>query len=45
MFSLESESDYFPLKKTASFGETIEIPGGSFRIECRDEEWFNRNKD
>ena len=45
MFTLESESDDFPLQKTASFGETIEIPGGSFRIECRDEEWFKINKD
>lgn len=45
LFSLESEADYFPLNKTASFGETIEIPGGSFRIECLDEGWFDRNKD
>jgi tyrosine-protein kinase Etk/Wzc len=41
MFNLESGSDNFPLKKTASFGETIEIPGGSFRIECRNEELLN----
>ena len=45
MFNLKSESDYFPFQKTASFGETIEIQGGSFSIECRDEEWFNKNKD
>ncbi len=45
MFTVESESDYFPLQKTASFGETIEISGGSFRIECRDEEWLKINND
>jgi tyrosine-protein kinase Etk/Wzc len=44
-FSLESKSDKFPIKKTASFGENIEIPGGSFRIECRNVEWLNRYKD
>lgn len=44
-FSLESEEDYFSLNKTASFGETIEIPGGSFRIECWNEEWFKLNKE
>ena len=45
MFILESKSDYFPFQKTASFGDTIEIQGGSFRIECLDEEWLNTNKD
>lgn len=43
MFSIQSESDYFTLNKTASFGETIEMPGGSFRIELRDEGWFQTN--
>jgi tyrosine-protein kinase Etk/Wzc len=42
-FSLES--DNISLKKTASFGETIEILGGSFRIECRNEELLNEFKD
>ena len=45
MFNLVSESDYFPFQKTASLGETIEVNGGSFRIECRDEEWLNTNSD
>ncbi|HBE43234.1 MAG TPA: hypothetical protein DDW27_18950, partial [Bacteroidales bacterium] len=44
-FTIECEADHFPLKKTASFGETIEIPAGSFYIECRDAEWFNINND
>ena len=44
-FILESESDAIPLHETASFGETLEIPGGSFRIECRDEEWLKTNKE
>jgi tyrosine-protein kinase Etk/Wzc len=41
-FSLESKADRFPLQKTASFGETIEIPEGNFRIDCIDKEWLNR---
>jgi len=45
MFRIECESEYFPLSKNATFGETIEIPGGSFRIESRNEEWLNRNKE
>lgn len=44
-FNIKSESDYFLLDKTAAFGEIIEIAGGSFRIECNDEEWLKRNKD
>lgn len=43
-FSLESKSDIFPLKIAASFGDTIKIRGGSFRIECRNEDWFKLNK-
>jgi tyrosine-protein kinase Etk/Wzc len=45
MFNLESQDDYFPLQKTASFGDTIEMTGGSFSIECRDEEWLKINRD
>jgi capsular exopolysaccharide synthesis family protein len=45
MFSLDSESDYFALHKQASFGDTIKIPGGSFRIELKDKEWLDKNKD
>jgi capsular exopolysaccharide synthesis family protein len=44
-FILKSESEYYALDKEALFGETIKITGGSFRIECRNEDWFNRNKD
>jgi tyrosine-protein kinase Etk/Wzc len=43
-FSLESESDYFPLKKTAVFGEKIEVTGGNFHIDCINEGWLNRFK-
>lgn len=43
MFRLESQSDNYPLQKTASFGEDIEIPEGSFRIECMDENWIATN--
>jgi tyrosine-protein kinase Etk/Wzc len=42
-FTLESEK--LQLKKSASFGENIEISGGSFRIECWNESWFRNNKD
>lgn len=45
MFNLESEADYFPLQKTASFGDTITIPKGNFRIECMNEEWFKSHND
>jgi len=43
VYSLESEEKNYPLQKTASFGETVGIPNGSFRIECRDEEWLLAN--
>ena len=42
-FTIESSSDNYPLQKTASFGETIEVPGGNFTVECRNEEWFRAN--
>jgi tyrosine-protein kinase Etk/Wzc len=35
----------FPLQKTASFGENIEISGGSLRVECRNEEWVKMNSE
>jgi len=44
MFTLVSEADYFPLNKTASFGQNIEIRKGSFSIESRDSAWLNENK-
>jgi capsular exopolysaccharide synthesis family protein len=44
MFTLESKSEYYPFNKTASFGDSIVCPGGSFFIECRDEEVFNKDK-
>ncbi|MCX6262804.1 MAG: hypothetical protein NTY95_18535 [Bacteroidia bacterium] len=45
MFTLVSEADDFPLQKTASFGDTIIVPNGSFMIECSDEQWVETNKD
>ena len=45
MINLESESKYFPLKKTISFGEKTEMNKGSFSIECSNEEWLKKNKD
>lgn len=44
-FTIQSESEYFLLNQTARFGETIEVHGASFSIECRNEEWLLRNKD
>jgi len=44
-FEIKSDSKSYALNKRASFGETIEIPGGSFRIGCKNVEWFNINKD
>ena len=43
-FQLVSESEIYAMSKSASFDENIELPGGSFRIECRNEEWMNKNK-
>jgi capsular exopolysaccharide synthesis family protein len=45
MFTIVSEADDFPLQKTASFGDTIVVPYGSFMIECMDEKWLEVNKD
>lgn len=42
-FTILSESKYFPFEKSALFGDTIRIAGGSFVVECRNEEWFNIN--
>jgi capsular exopolysaccharide synthesis family protein len=44
-FYLDSESEYYMFHKQAIFGETIEIPEGSFRIELKDYDWFNEAKD
>jgi tyrosine-protein kinase Etk/Wzc len=39
------ESDNYPFEKTTAFGEEIIVPGGSFRIECENEEWVKMNQD
>lgn len=44
-FTISSESEYYSLQKTASFGENIETPNGNFRIELRNEDWIKRNQD
>jgi capsular exopolysaccharide synthesis family protein len=44
-FIIESKSDFFSMKKMAAFGENIQIANGSFRIDCRNEQWLNMNKD
>lgn len=45
MFSLICESVYYPLQKTSSFGEIMEVPGGHVRLECIDEDWLDSNKE
>lgn len=45
MFSIVCKSVYFPFEKTGSFGEEIAVPGGTFRIECRNETWVTQNRD
>ena len=45
LFSIESKDADFPFQKTASFGEDIKIRQGSFRVECRDDEWVKLNID
>ena len=42
-FTIESQAEYFPFSKSASFGDSIDIQGGTFRIECRNEDWFKSN--
>jgi capsular exopolysaccharide synthesis family protein len=44
-FTVQSESETFQFQATASFGEDIEIAGGSFRIECFNEEWLASHLD
>ncbi len=43
LFTITCKSAYYPLEKTGSFGEELIVPGGSFRIECKDEIWVNQN--
>jgi capsular exopolysaccharide synthesis family protein len=45
MFLVGCESQNYPFQKTSLFGEDIPVPGGSFRIECRNEEWVRTNQD
>lgn len=44
-FTIASQSDYLPYRKTASFGDSLEIQGGKFMITCRNDEWFKINVD
>jgi capsular exopolysaccharide synthesis family protein len=43
MFRIESESEFYNLNKQASFGETIEVPEGTFSVVCDNEGWFIEN--
>lgn len=44
-YRIECEADYFPLIREADFGENIEINGGSLRIDLRDENYMERNRE
>lgn len=44
MISVGCNSDFFPFKETTAFGGEITVNGGSFSIECADEEWVNANQ-
>jgi capsular exopolysaccharide synthesis family protein len=44
-FNLQSESKYFPFQKVATFDENINMPKGSFRVECWNEDWLAKNRD
>lgn len=44
-FILKSESDHFVFQKQSVFGENIEVPGGSLRIESLNDQWIAANKD
>lgn len=43
-FMIESQSDVFLYQKTGSFGDTLDIQGDKFILECRNEEWFKLNE-
>ncbi len=45
MFTIKTELEYLSFPERISFGDPIDTPGGSFRIECRDEEWFKSQED
>ena len=45
MYTITSENDSYTLQKTSSFGELVEFNGGSFSIECRNEDWIKKQKD
>ncbi|HQG63825.1 MAG TPA: polysaccharide biosynthesis tyrosine autokinase [Bacteroidales bacterium] len=44
-FRIASESEYYPFEKTARFGDTIRIAGGSFKVDCADETIFQGIRD
>lgn len=44
-YRIESKSEIFPFLKEAAFGENIEVAGGSFSVESRDEAWLKNNFD
>ncbi|MBP7509101.1 MAG: polysaccharide biosynthesis tyrosine autokinase [Prolixibacteraceae bacterium] len=44
-FNLTTDSKSYKINKTSSFGELIEMENGAFSIECRDQEWFVKNRE
>ncbi len=44
-FTLTCEAEHYPFERSGIFNEEITIPAGSFRVECRNEDWVNRNLD
>ena len=45
MINVGCKSEYYPFQKTTAFGEEIIVNGGSFIVECRNEEWVINNLD
>lgn len=43
-FTIQNESEYYPLLKRTSFGEVIEYMGSNFVIESRNPTWLEYNK-
>jgi tyrosine-protein kinase Etk/Wzc len=44
-FIIKSEDEQYTFSKQALFGEVINAGEGGFRIECRNIDWFKKNKD
>lgn len=45
LFTIESREKMFDYSQTARFGDTLEIEGGKFVIECKNPDWLRNHTD